>query len=131
MSDTPRTDALADQFGLILHPAVMAYNSLARELEREVNAERSAVYVAAAAITLTDPVIDKLKAENDQLRAMLGPALEDGDLIDAWGKSPGFLIGKTHDGRWQAACQAPGLVGNALVDSNLRGLLMQVRAIQQ
>lgn len=35
MSDTPRTDALFAQFGPVPHPAVMAYNSLARELERE------------------------------------------------------------------------------------------------
>lgn len=38
MSDTPRTDNIYDQFGPVLHPAVMAYNSLCRELERE-NAE--------------------------------------------------------------------------------------------
>lgn len=35
MHDTPRTDALFAQFGPVLHPAVMAYNSLSRELERE------------------------------------------------------------------------------------------------
>ncbi len=40
MSDTPRTDALFDQFGPVTDPAAMAYNSLARELERELNAAR-------------------------------------------------------------------------------------------
>lgn len=35
MSDTPKTDELYDMFGPVLHPGVMAYNSLCRELERE------------------------------------------------------------------------------------------------
>lgn len=35
MSDTPRTDAIYDQLGPVAHPAIMAYYSLCRELERE------------------------------------------------------------------------------------------------
>lgn len=38
MIDTPQTDEIYRQFGPVLHPAVMAYYSLCRELECE-NAE--------------------------------------------------------------------------------------------
>lgn len=67
MSDTPRTDAVADQFGLVPHPAVMAYNSLARELERE------AVAWAKSANAADDRLKTALAAYSDlmgQIRAM-------------------------------------------------------------
>lgn len=98
------------------------------ELEREVADWKRTCFELVTDgndVTLAQS-LQRMAAENAQLRACLGSALRDTDLLDAWEKSGGFLIGKTDDERWQAACQTPGLIGQALVDSNLRGLLMQV-----
>jgi hypothetical protein len=48
-TDTPRTDAVFKQFGPVPHPAAMAYNSLCRELERELAEACSALHAMSSA----------------------------------------------------------------------------------
>lgn len=44
-------------------------------MERELSEEREAVEVAVAAIDLSDPVIDKLTAENAKLKRLMRRAI--------------------------------------------------------
>lgn len=54
----------------------------------------------------------------------------DTELLDAWEKSDGWLIGRTSTAGWQAACQRKGMIGEAVIGGTLRDVLSQVLRVE-
>lgn len=92
MSDTPRTDALFAQFGPVPHPAVMAYNSLARELERELSKEDGA---HTTTITQRDGAED---AADNLASMILGEEIDWPDHAAKWDEA----LVRAHEERFAA-----------------------------